>query len=182
MINKSIFFDLCYKKMQRKLVHPLILLGLAQVLLANEECDSSVGHCQGESHSTLEEENKYKEELNAMDDGAVEKENGDLEEKRDETKPNGAAEQQDTTYRKMFDKDGLFNRDLAKEYLDKEDYEQVSPPSPNRSIAIVFSFLHFDEQVEETEGQQESPLYQVKLHISQQKELINLVLVSKLSY
>ena len=59
------------------------------------------------------------------------------------------------------------------------------PPSPNRSIAIVFSFLHFDdfdEQVEETEGQQESPLYQVKLHISQQKELINLVLVSKLSY
>ena len=92
MINKSIFFDLCYKKMQRKLVHPLILLGLAQVLLANEECDSSVGHCQGESHSTLEEENKYKEELNAMDDGAVEKENGDLEEKRDET---GAAPRMD---------------------------------------------------------------------------------------
>ena len=25
----------------------------------------------------------------------------------------------------MFDKDGRFNRDLAKEYLDKEDYEQV---------------------------------------------------------
>ena len=111
--------------MQRKLAHPLILLGLAKVLLANEDCDSSVGHCQGDNHSTEEEENKYKKELNVVDSGAVDKENGDLEEMRDESKLNGAAEQQDTAYREMFDKDGLFNRDLAKEYLDKEDYEQV---------------------------------------------------------
>ena len=33
--------------------------------------------------------------------------------------------EQDTAYKEMFDKDGLFNRDLVKEYLDKEDYEQV---------------------------------------------------------
>ena len=36
-----------------------------------------------------------------------------------------AAAEEDTAYRAMFDKDGRFNRDLAKEYLDKEDYEQV---------------------------------------------------------
>ena len=123
MINKSIFFDLCYKKMQRKLVHPLILLGLAQVLLANEECDSSVGHCQGDGHSMEEEENKYKEELNAFESGTVETD-GDVEERRDDTNGAAAAEQ-DAAYREMFDKDGLFNRDLAKEYLDKDDYEQV---------------------------------------------------------
>ena len=117
MINKSIFFNLCHKKMQRKLAHSLIFLGLAQVLHANEECDSSVGHCQGDGHSIEEEENKYKEELNVL-----EKEGEDLEEKKDET--NGAVEQ-DTAYREMFDKDGLFNRDLVKDYLDKEDYEQV---------------------------------------------------------
>ena len=33
--------------------------------------------------------------------------------------------------------------------------------------------------MEEAEGQQESPLYQVKMHMSQYKELVNLVLVSK---
>ena len=38
---------------------------------------------------------------------------------------NAAAAEEDTAYREMFDKDGRFNRDLAKEYLDKEDYEQV---------------------------------------------------------
>ena len=38
---------------------------------------------------------------------------------------NVPAAEEDTAYREMFDKDGRFNRDLAKEYLDKEDYEQV---------------------------------------------------------
>ena len=54
--------------MQRKLAHSLIFLGLTNVLLAHEECDSSVGHCQqGDSHSIEGEENKYKEELNAFE-------------------------------------------------------------------------------------------------------------------
>ena len=105
--------------MQTKLAHSLIFLGLTHALLAHEECDSSVGHCQGDSHSM--EENKYKEEVNEFESGTVET---DLEERRDDT--NGAAAEQDTAYREMFDKDGLFNRDLVKEYLDKEDYEQVS--------------------------------------------------------
>ena len=100
--------------MQRKLAHSLIFLGLTNVLLAHEECDSSVGHCQqGDSHSIEGKENKYKEELNAFESGIV-------EEKRDDT-----VAEQDTAYKEMFDKDGLFNRDLAKEYLDKDDYEQV---------------------------------------------------------
>ena len=106
--------------MQRKLVQSLIFLGLTHVLLAHEECDSSVGQCQGDSHSMEEEENKYKEEVNAFESGTVEKD-VDLEERRDDTGLGG----QDTAYREMFDKDGLFNRDLVKEYLDKEDYEQV---------------------------------------------------------
>ena len=107
--------------MQRKRVRYLIFLGLAHVVLAHEECDSSVGHCQGDSsHSMEEEENKYKEEVNAFESGTVEKD-VDLEERRDDTGSVG----QDTAYREMFDKDGLFNRDLVKEYLDKEDYEQV---------------------------------------------------------
>ena len=100
--------------MQRKLAHSLIFLGLTNVLLAHEECDSSVGHCQqGDSHSIEGEENKYKEELNAFESETV-------QEKRDDT-----VAEQDTAYKEMFDKDGLFNRDLVKEYLDKEDYEQV---------------------------------------------------------
>ena len=119
--------------MQRKLAHSLIFLGLAQVLRAHEDCDSSVGHCQGDNHSIEEEENKYKEELNAFDSGAVKKEDGDLEEKEDET--NGAVEQ-DTAYREMFDKDGMFNRDLVKEYLDKEDYEQVFGIRLNRDLVF----------------------------------------------
>ena len=110
--------------MQRKLAHSLIFLGLAHILLAHEECDSSVGQCQGDSHSMEEEENKYKEEVNAFESGTVEKDGGNLEERRDDT--HGAAAEQDTAYREMFDKDGLFNRDLVKEYLDKEDYEEVS--------------------------------------------------------
>ena len=120
--------------MQRKLAHSLIIfLTLAQVLNAHKDCDSSVSHCQGDNHSIEEEENKYKEELNAFDSGAVEKEDGDLEEKEDET--NGAVEQ-DTAYREMFDKDGMFNRDLAREYLDKEDYEQVFGIRLNRDLVF----------------------------------------------
>ena len=119
--------------MQRKLATSLILLGLAQVLRAHKDCDSSVGHCQGDNHSIEEEENKYKEELNAFDSGPVKKEDGDLEEKKDET--NGAVEQ-DTAYREMFDKDGMFNRDLAREYLDKEDYEQVFGIRLNRDLVF----------------------------------------------
>ena len=110
--------------MQRKLVRYLIFLGLAHVVLAHEECDSSVGHCQGDGHSMEEEENKYKEELNAFESGTVVETDGDVEERRDDTNGAAAAEQ-DAAYREMFDKDGLFNRDLAKEYLDKDDYEQV---------------------------------------------------------
>ena len=110
--------------MQRKLAHCLIFLSLAHVMLAHEECDSSVGHCQGDSHSMEEEENKYKKELNAFESETVVETDGDLEERRDDRNGAAAAEQ-DAAYREMFDKDGLFNRDLAKEYLDKDDYEQV---------------------------------------------------------
>ena len=111
--------------MQRKRVRYLIFLGLAHVVLAHEECDSSVGHCQGDSsHSMEEEENKYKEEVNAFESETEVETDGDVEERRDDTNGAAAAEQ-DAAYREMFDKDGLFNRDLAKEYLDKDDYEQV---------------------------------------------------------
>ena len=179
--------------MQRKLVRYLIFLGLAHIVLAHEECDSSVGHCQGDSHSMEEEENKYKEEVNAFESGTVVETDGGVKERRRDDTNGAAAAEQDAAYREMFDKDGLFNRDLAKEYLDKDDYEQVFGVHlvseqgrllksrwkrllRCKSIEIEF-FLHFDNQVEETEGQQESPLYQVKLHLSQKKDLVNLVLV-----
>ena len=119
--------------MQRKVAHSLIFLGLAQVLHAHKDCDSSVGHCQGDNHSIEEEENKYKEELNAFNSGASKKEDGDFEEKKDATI--GAVEQ-DTAYREMFDKDGMFNRDLVREYLDKEDYEQVFGIWLNRDLVF----------------------------------------------
>ena len=110
--------------MEGKLAHSLIFLVLARSLVAHEECDSSVGDCQGDRHAAIEEgENKYSEEVNVLDSGALEREGQDFE--RDGRKGiNGPAEQ-DASYREMFDKDGLFNRELAKEYLDKEDYEQA---------------------------------------------------------
>ena len=55
-------------------------------------------------------------------------------------------------------------------YLNRDNYEQMEiiAKESNRGIEIVFSSSSYsDEQVEEKDGQQESPLYQVKLHMSQ---------------
>ena len=106
--------------------HPLILLALTKLLLSADECDSSVGDCQGVDHTEGEEENKYSEKLNDLDLATVKNEETDSKEYENEVVGrNVAAAEEDTAYRAMFDKDGRFNRDLAKEYLDKEDYEQV---------------------------------------------------------
>ena len=106
--------------------HPLILLALIKLLLSADECDSSVGDCQGVDHIEGEEENKYSENLNDLDFATVKNEETDSKEYENEVVGrNVAAAEEDTAYRAMFDKDGRFNRDLAKEYLDKEDYEQV---------------------------------------------------------
>ena len=105
--------------------HLLIFLALAKLLLCAEDCDSSVGDCQGVDHTEAEEENKYSEKLNDLDYASVKNEETDSKEYVDEVGQNVVAAEEDTAYKEMFDKDGRFNRDLAKEYLDKEDYEQV---------------------------------------------------------
>ena len=108
--------------------HLLILLALTKLLLCAEECHSSVGDCQGVDHTEGGEENKYSEKLNDLDLATVKNEETDSKEYVDEVVgQNVPAAEEDTAYREMFDKDGRFNRDLAKEYLDKEDYEQVPP-------------------------------------------------------
>ena len=97
-----------------------------KLLLSADECDSSVGDCQGVDHTEGEEENKYSEKLNDLDIATVKNEGKDSEKYENEVvRQNVPAGEEDTAYREMFDKDGRFNRDLAKEYLDKEDYEQV---------------------------------------------------------
>ena len=106
--------------------HLLILLALTKLLLCAEDCDSLLGDCQGVDHIEGEEENKYTEKLNDLDVASVKNEETDSKEYEDEVVgQNVAAAEEDAAYREMFDKDGRFNRDLAKEYLDKEDYEQV---------------------------------------------------------
>ena len=106
--------------------HLSIFLALTKLLLSADECDSSVGDCQGVDHIEGEEENKYSENLNDLDFATVKNEETDSKEYENEVVGrNVAAAEEDTAYRAMFDKDGRFNRDLAKEYLDKEDYEQV---------------------------------------------------------
>ena len=105
--------------------HLLIFLALTKLLLCAEDCDSLVGDCQGVDHTEGEEENKYTEKLNDLDFATVKNEETDSKEYVDEVGQNVVAAEEDTAYREMFDKDGRFNRDLAKEYLDKEDYEQV---------------------------------------------------------
>ena len=106
--------------------HLLILLALTKLLLCAEDCDSLLGDCQGVDHTEGEEENKYSEKLNDLDLATVKNEETDSKEYENEVVGrNVAAAEEDTAYRAMFDKDGRFNRDLAKEYLDKEDYEQV---------------------------------------------------------
>ena len=105
--------------------HLLIFLALTKLLLCAEDCDSLVGDCQGVDHTEGEEENKYTEKLNDLDFASVKNEETDSKEYVDEVGQNVVAAEEDTAYREMFDKDGRFNRDLAKEYLDKEDYEQV---------------------------------------------------------
>ena len=106
--------------------HPLILLALIKLLLSADECDSSVGDCLGVDHTEGEEENKYSEKLNDLDIATVKNEEKDSKKYENEVVgQNVAAAEEDAAYREMFDKDGRFNRDLAKEYLDKEDYEQV---------------------------------------------------------
>ena len=85
-----------------------------------------MGDCQGIDHTEGEDENKYSEMLNDLDFASVKNEETDSKEYVDEVVgQNVPAAEEDTAYREMFDKDGRFNRDLAKEYLDKEDYEQV---------------------------------------------------------
>ena len=105
--------------------HLLIFLALTKLLLCAEDCDSLVGDCQGVDHTEAEEENKYSEKLNDLDYASVKNEETDSKEYVDEVGQNVVAAEEDTAYKEMFDKDGRFNRDLAKEYLDKEDYEQV---------------------------------------------------------
>ena len=106
--------------------HLLILLALTKLLLCAEDCDSLVGDCQGVDHTEGEVENKYSEKLNDLDFATVKNEETDSKEYEDEVVgQNVVAAEEDAAYREMFDKDGRFNRDLAKEYLDKEDYEQV---------------------------------------------------------
>ena len=108
--------------------HPLILLALTKLMLSADECDSSVGDCQGVDHTEGGEENKYSEKLNDLNIATVKNEEKDSKKYEDEVVgQNVPIAEEDTAYREMFDKDGRFNRDLAKEYLDKEDYEQVPP-------------------------------------------------------
>ena len=116
------------KKMLLNQGHPLILLALTKLMLSADECDSSVGDCQRVDHTEGGEENKYSEKLNDLDLATVKNEETDSKEYVDEVVgQNVPISEEDTAYREMFDKDGRFNRDLAKEYLDKEDYEQVPP-------------------------------------------------------
>ena len=106
--------------------HLLIFLALTKLLLCAEDCEGIVGDCQGVDHTEGEDENKYSEKLNDLDFATVKNEETDSKEYVDEVLgQNVVAAEEDTAYREMFDKDGRFNRDLAKEYLDKEDYEQV---------------------------------------------------------
>ena len=106
--------------------HLSIFLALTKLLLCADECDSLMGDCEGVDHTEWEEENKYSENLNDLDFATVKNEETDQKEYEGEVMgQNVPAAEEDTAYREMFDKDGRFNRDLAKEYLDKEDYEQV---------------------------------------------------------
>ena len=106
--------------------HLLILLALTKLMLSAHECDSSVGDCLGVDHIEGEGENKYSEKLNDLNIATVKNEEKDSKKYEDGVVgQNVPIAEEDTAYREMFDKDGRFNRDLAKEYLDKEDYEQV---------------------------------------------------------
>ena len=124
--------------------HLLILLALTKLLLCAEDCDSLLGDCQGQGvdHIEGEEENKYTEKLNDLDLATVKNEEKDSKKYENEVVgQNVAAAEEDAAYREMFDKDGRFNRDLAKEYLDKEDYEQVRHVWLEVQIFIFISMI-----------------------------------------